>query len=103
MAWPGLMGEGAAVRGLIASIGGVAVLTATLLVAPGPAAAQPTTVAGLLAYYHDLSQEAERVNEELLILQEQVSAQERASAAATKAATEAEAVADTARAKINSA
>ncbi len=91
------------VRGLIASIGGVAVLTATLLVAPGPAAAQPTTVAGLLAYYHDLSQEAERVNEELLILQEQVSAQERASAAATKAAKEAEAVADTARAKINSA
>ncbi len=77
-------GEGAVVRGLTASIGGVAVLAATLLVAPGPATAQPTTVAGLLAHYYDLSQEAERVNEDLLVLQEQVAAQQRASTAATK-------------------
>ncbi|HWM02628.1 MAG TPA: glycoside hydrolase, partial [Actinophytocola sp.] len=70
-------------RGVRASLGGVAVLAATLLVAPSPAGAQPTTVAGLLAHYYDLSQEAERVNEELLIVQEEVAAQQRVSTAAT--------------------
>jgi peptidoglycan DL-endopeptidase CwlO len=96
-------GKGAVVRGLIASLGGVAVLAATLLVAPGPATAQPTTVAGLLAHYHDLSQEAERVNEELLIAQEQLAGQERAADAATKAADDAQAIADAARGTVNAA
>lgn len=96
-------GEGALVRGLAASLGGVAVLAATLLVAPVPATAQPTTVAGLLAHYYDLSREAERVNEELLILQERVGAQKKASAAATQAADDATALADAARGKVNSA
>jgi cell wall-associated NlpC family hydrolase len=93
-------GEGAVVRGLTASIGGVVVLAATLLVAPATAAAQPTTVAGLLAHYHDLSREAERVNEELLIVAEEVAAQQRVSKAATKAAADATAVADAARGKV---
>jgi cell wall-associated NlpC family hydrolase len=91
------------VRGVIASLGGVAVLAATLLVAPAPAAAQPTTVAGLLAHYYDLSREAERVNEELLILQERVDRQKKVSAAATKAADDATALADAARGTVNSA
>jgi len=91
------------VRGLTASLGGVAVLAATLLVAPVPVAAQPTTVAGLLAHYYDLSREAERVNEELLILQERVGAQKKASAAATRAADDAAALADAARGKVSSA
>ncbi len=90
-------------RGLTASLGGVVVLTATLLVAPVPAAAQPTTVAGLLAHYYDLSREAERVNEELLILQERVGAQRKVSAAATSVANDASALADSARGKVNSA
>jgi cell wall-associated NlpC family hydrolase len=91
------------VRGLTASLGGVVVFAATLLVAPGQATAQPTTVAGLLAHYHDLSQEAERVNEELLIAQEQVARHQRAADAATKAADDARAVADAARGTVNAA
>jgi peptidoglycan DL-endopeptidase CwlO len=91
------------VRGLTASLGGVAVLAATLLVAPEPAAAQPTTVAGLLAHYYDLSQEAEQVNEELLVLEQQVGAQKRTSAAATKAADDATATANAARGKVDAA
>jgi cell wall-associated NlpC family hydrolase len=81
----------------LAGIGGAILLTATLLVAP--ASAQPTTVAGLLAYYYDLSAEAELVNEELLVVQEQLVQQQDASAAATKAANDAKAAADTLRAK----
>lgn len=76
----------------LAGIGGAVLLTATLLVAP--ASAQPTTVAGLLAHYYDLSAEAELVNEELLIVQEKLTTQQQASAAATKAADEAKATAD---------
>ncbi|HEV7651601.1 MAG TPA: C40 family peptidase [Actinophytocola sp.] len=93
-------------RGSLASFGGVVVLTATLLVAPAAgadAAAQPTTVAGLLAHYHDLSQEAERVNEDLLVMQERLAGQQRASDAATKVANDATAAADAARGKVNTA
>ena len=90
-------------RGVRASLGGVAVLAATLLVAPSPAGAQPTTVAGLLAHYYDLSQEAERVNEELLIVQEEVAAQQRVSTAATATAEDATAAADAARGRVNAA
>ncbi len=79
----------------LAGIGGAVLLTATLLVAP--ASAQPTTVAGLLAYYYDLSAQAELVNEELLVVQEQLTAHQQASAAATKTANEAKAAADTLR------
>jgi hypothetical protein len=61
----------------LAGIGGAVLLTATLLVAP--ASAQPTTVAGLLAYYYDLSAEAELVNEELLTVQEKLTTQQEAS------------------------
>jgi len=85
----------------LAGIGGAVLLTATLLVAP--ASAQPTTVAGLLAYYYDLSAQAELVNEELLVVQEQLTTQQQASAAATKAADEAKADADALRAKADTA
>lgn len=85
----------------LAGIGGAVLLTATLLVAP--ASAQPTTVAGLLAHYYDLSAQAELVNEELLVVQEQLATQQQASAAATKAADEAKADADTLRDKANTA
>jgi len=92
------------VRGLRASFGCVAVLVATLLVAPASASAasQPTTVAGLLTHYYDLSKEAERVNEELLIVQESVDAQRRASATAKEAADDANDLAAQARRKANS-
>lgn len=85
----------------LAGIGGAVLLTATLLVVP--ASAQPTTVAGLLAHYYDLSAEAELVNEELLTVQEQLSTQQQASAAATKAADEAKANADKLRTKADTA
>jgi peptidoglycan DL-endopeptidase CwlO len=85
----------------LAGIGGAVLLTATLLVAP--ASAQPTTVAGLLAYYYDLSAEAELVNEELLIVQEQLATQQQASAAATKEAEEAKAKADVLRGTVGDA
>jgi cell wall-associated NlpC family hydrolase len=84
-------------------LAGVVALAATLLVAPGPAAAQPTTVAGLLAHYYDLSREAERVNEDLLVLQDRVAAQRRAAATATRAADDATAEADAARGRVNAA
>src|SRR5688500_3693626 len=70
---------------------------------PSPASAQPTTVAGLLAYYYDLSIEAERVNEELLIVQEELDAQQQAADAATKTANDARAAADRARDEANAA
>jgi cell wall-associated NlpC family hydrolase len=85
----------------LAGIGGAVLLTATLLVAP--ASAQPTTVAGLLAYYYDLSAQAELVNEELLTVQEQLTAQQQAAAAATKAANDAKASADKLRDKADTA
>jgi cell wall-associated NlpC family hydrolase len=85
----------------LAGIGGAVLLTATLLVSP--VSAQPTTVAGLLAHYYDLSQEAELVNEELLAVQEQLSTHQQASATAKKAADDAKAVADKARNKANAA
>lgn len=88
-------------RGVLASLGGVLVFAATLLVVPTPAAAQPTTVAGLLAHYQDLSREAERVNEELLIVQESLAKQQQASVGATRAAEDAKTVADEARGKVN--
>jgi cell wall-associated NlpC family hydrolase len=94
------------VRGLLAPLGGVVVLTATLLVAPAAGAVeveQPTTVAGLLAHYHDLSQEAERVNEDLLDLQERIAAQQRTADAATTAADDSTVAADAARGTVNSA
>lgn len=85
----------------LAGFGGAVLLTATLLVVP--ASAQPTTVAGLLAYYYDLSAEAELVNEELLTVQEQLATQQEASAAAKKTADEAKANADALRDKANTA
>jgi cell wall-associated NlpC family hydrolase len=85
----------------LAGIGGAILLTATLLVAP--ASAQPTTVAGLLAYYYDLSAEAELVNEELLVVQEKLATQQAASAAATKTATEAKVTAQTLRDQVGAA
>jgi cell wall-associated NlpC family hydrolase len=85
----------------MAGIGGAVLLTATLLVSP--ATAQPTTVAGLLAHYYDLSAEAELVNEELLVVQEQLTQQQTASAAAVDAAEEAKADADALRDKATAA
>jgi peptidoglycan DL-endopeptidase CwlO len=85
----------------LAGIGGAVLLTATMLVAP--ASAQPTTVAGLLAHYYDLSAEAELVNEELLTVQEQLTTQQQAAAAATKTADDAKAKADKLRDKADTA
>lgn len=85
----------------LAGIGAAVLLTATLLTAP--AAAQPTTVAGLLAHYYDLSAEAELVNEELLVVQEELAAHQKASSAAVKAADDAKAAADALRDKATAA
>lgn len=85
----------------LAGIGAAVLLTATLVVSP--ASAQPTTVAGLLAHYYDLSAEAELVNEELLVVQEQLTAHKQASAAAVRAADEAKASADALRDKATTA
>jgi peptidoglycan DL-endopeptidase CwlO len=90
-----------ALPALLAGIGGAVLLTATLLVAP--ASAQPTTVAGLLAYYYDLSAQAELVNEELLLVQEQLAKHQEASAAATEEANEAREEAAALRDKVDAA
>ena len=89
-------------RGPLASLAGVVALTATLL-APVSVSAQPTTVAGLLAHYYDLSKAAEVVNEELLLVQEQLKAQQTASAAAVAEAEEAQEVANAARSRVYAA
>jgi peptidoglycan DL-endopeptidase CwlO len=92
------------VRGAVASLGGIVVLLATLVPGAASAAAdQPTTVAGLLSYYYDLSREAERVNEELLALQEQLATQQRLAEEASTRAAEARAIADAANGRIGSA
>jgi cell wall-associated NlpC family hydrolase len=93
------------VRGLPALLAGAgaATLLATTLAMPSSAVAQPTTVAGLLAHYQDLSIEAERVNEELLIVEEELSARQQAAAAATEAANEAKDAADRARSEASAA
>lgn len=68
-----------------------------------PATAQPTTAAGLLGYYYDLSKEAEKVNEELLRKQEDLGAKREELATATARATEAKAAADAAHSRAKTA
>ena len=67
------------------------------------AAQPPTTVAGLLAHYYDLSHEAEKVNEELLRIQEDVAKKKETSTAASAKASAAKTAAETARSKAKTA
>ena len=80
----------------------LASLVGTLL-APGVSAQPPTTVAGLLAHYYDLSHEAEKVNEELLRIQEDVAKKRDTSTAAVQQANAAKTAADNARSKAKTA
>ncbi|GAB3885686.1 C40 family peptidase [Kibdelosporangium lantanae] len=61
------------------------------------AAEPPTTVAGLLGRYYDLSNQAERVNEQLLLVQEDLKAKQQTSKDATARADAARRLADEAR------
>jgi peptidoglycan DL-endopeptidase CwlO len=81
----------------------VAVVALVAVLLPPPAAAQPTTAAGLLGHYYDLSKEAEKVNEELLRIQEDLARKRAESAAATTRAAEAKAVAETAHTRARTA
>ncbi|MEV4318993.1 NlpC/P60 family protein [Actinocrispum sp. NPDC049592] len=63
----------------------------------------PTTVAGLLGHYYDLSNQAERVNEDLLRFQEDLEHKKADSAAATQRADAARAAADAARGRVTQA
>lgn len=76
-------------------------LIAGLMTATAPAATaqedQPTTVAGLMGRYRDLSNEAERVNEQLLQVQEELEATRTSSKDATQRADSARKAADDAR------
>lgn len=63
----------------------------------------PTTVAGLLGHYYDLSNQAERVNEELLLVQENLQAKQKDSQAAAQKAQAARATADEARGRASQA
>ncbi|TDP96783.1 C40 family peptidase [Labedaea rhizosphaerae] len=85
------------VRSLSAAVVGIAILAADLL-APAQAQAQPpTTAAGLLAHYHDLSRAAELVNEQLLEVQQRLAPLRRQSATARAQQVTARAAADRAR------
>jgi cell wall-associated NlpC family hydrolase len=76
----------------------------TSVLAPGPALAQPpTTVAGLLGRYYDLSAEAEKVNEQLLRVQEQLGQKRTAASAATAAADAAKTQAESLRTRATAA
>ncbi|HEV2784260.1 MAG TPA: C40 family peptidase [Actinophytocola sp.] len=81
----------------------VAVAALLVPLAPMPALAQPTTAAGLLAHYYDLSKEAEKVNEELLRIQEDLAKKRADSAAAVARAAETKAAADSAHTKARTA
>lgn len=81
----------------------VALLLPLAPVATADPADPPTTVAGLLGRYYDLSHEAEKVNEELLRIQEDVAAKREASNKATEQADAAHAAAETARTKAKTA
>jgi cell wall-associated NlpC family hydrolase len=75
-----------------------------LLVVPVPAVAQPpTTAAGLLARYQDLSRDAEKVSEELLLVQEEVLAKRTAAAQVGERAAAASVSAEVARVKARTA
>nr|CTQ97792.1 Putative secreted protein [Kibdelosporangium sp. MJ126-NF4] len=66
-------------------------------------AEQPTTVAGLLGYYKDLSNKAERVNEDLLRIQEELDGKRLQSKDAGQRADSARRQADDFRARVNQA
>lgn len=87
---------GRVTRGAVAAA--VVALT-VVLVAPASVVAQPTTAAGLLGHYQDLSREAEKVSEQLLLAQEDVTAQRLAATQASERATAANAAAQAAQAK----
>ncbi|MET0132313.1 MAG: NlpC/P60 family protein [Kibdelosporangium sp.] len=63
----------------------------------------PTTVAGLMSRYKDLSNQAERVNEELLRFQEELEAKRTSSKEATQRADAARRLADAARGRVDQA
>jgi peptidoglycan DL-endopeptidase CwlO len=86
--------RGRLVRGTVS----VALVVLTLPITPVHAQ-PPTTAAGLLARYYDLSREAEKVNEDLLRIQEDVNKKRDASAAAGQRATEAKQSAELARSR----
>jgi cell wall-associated NlpC family hydrolase len=92
--------RGPVVRGMIPVA--LVALAGTLL-APGAVAQPPTTVAGLLAHYYDLSHEAEKVNEDLLRSQEDLGKKRDVAATAAAKADAAKATADAARAKAKTA
>jgi cell wall-associated NlpC family hydrolase len=71
--------------------------------APTAAEEPPTTVAGLLGRYYDLSNQAERVNEDLLRIQEQLETKRAESRTATARADAARGAADEARGRANQA
>ncbi|SMD19438.1 Cell wall-associated hydrolase, NlpC family [Kibdelosporangium aridum] len=64
---------------------------------------QPTTVAGLLGYYKDLSNRAERINEDLLRIQEELEAKRSESKDAGQRADAARKQADESRARVTQA
>jgi cell wall-associated NlpC family hydrolase len=64
---------------------------------------QPTTVAGLMGRYRDLSNQAERVNEDLLRIQEELEVKRQESKQAVERATAARRLADESRGRVNQA
>jgi cell wall-associated NlpC family hydrolase len=75
----------------------VAVVATILTAGPVAEADPPTTVAGLLGRYYDLSREAEKVNEELLRVQEDMATKRQASMQAAEHARAADSAAQAAR------
>jgi peptidoglycan DL-endopeptidase CwlO len=97
------MGSGARRRIVRATVPIALASLAGMLLAPAAPAQPPTTVAGLLAHYYDLSHEAEKVNEELLRVQEDVAKKRGTSVAAVEHANTARTAAETARTRAKTA
>ncbi|TCO44247.1 NlpC/P60 family protein [Actinocrispum wychmicini] len=95
--------RGALVRKIV--LAALSALIAGLVNATASAAVEqpPTTVAGLLGRYYDLSNQAERVNEELLLVQENLQGKRTDSQAAAVRAQAARTAADVARGRASQA
>lgn len=96
--------RGALVRRVVlAALGTLVAGLLSAAPAAGEEVEQPTTVAGLMGYYKDLSNRAERVNEDLLRIQEELDAKRQESKDAGTRADAARKQADDFRARIGQA
>jgi peptidoglycan DL-endopeptidase CwlO len=101
--WRGALMRKMVLAALGALIAGLLSAAPSAAQQPPAGADQPTTVAGLMGRYRDLSNQAERVNEDLLRIQEELEAKRQESKQAAGRAGEARRLADEFRGQVSQA